>query len=117
MSTYKIYHNSRCGKSREGLALLSKFTNEYEVIDYIKNPLTIAEIEILLKQLNIKPIELVRTKEIIWKELTRDKTLNDNEIINALAKFPKLIERPIVVKEDVAIIGRPTEKITFFLSK
>lgn len=117
MTTYKIYHNTRCGKSREGLAVLSNFTKEFEVIDYIKNPLTVAEIRTLLRQLNIKPIELVRTKEIIWKELTNTEVLNDDEIINALANYPKLIERPIVVKNNKAIIGRPTERITFFLSK
>jgi len=112
---YKIYHNPRCGKSREGLAILSDFTEDFEIVDYLNNPPTIEEIKDLLSKLEIKPIELVRTKETIWKENYKEKTLNNQEIIEALSKHPKLIERPIIIKDNKAIIGRPAQKINKFL--
>lgn len=112
---YKIYHNSRCGKSREGLAILAAFTNDFEIVDYLKNPPTIEEIKELLSKLKMEPIALVRTNESIWKETYKGKTLNDYEIIKALSTYPKLIERPIIIKENNAIIGRPTEIISKFL--
>jgi arsenate reductase len=115
MATYKIYHNARCGKSREGLAILSAFTKDYEIVDYLKNPPTIVELQDILSKLNIKAIDLVRTKESIWKENFKGKILNDYEIIKALSTFPKLIERPIIIKENKAIIGRPIENINKFL--
>ncbi|MDP3352377.1 MAG: arsenate reductase family protein [Flavobacteriaceae bacterium] len=115
MATYKIYHNPRCGKSREGLAILSAFTKDFEIIDYLKNPPTIEELKDILSKLSIKPIDLVRTNEPIWKENFKGKTLNDYEIIEALSIFPKLIERPILIKENKAIIGRPIENINKFL--
>ncbi len=112
---FKIYHNPRCGKSRDGLAILAAFTNDFEIIDYIKNPPTIDEINILLHQLAMEPIDLVRKKEAIWKALTQGRSLNNQEIIEALAANPKLIERPIIIKKNKAIIGRPSEKIMEFL--
>ena len=69
------------------------------------------ELEEIIKLLDIKPIELVRTKESIWKDLYKDKNLSDNEIIEAMVAHPKLIERPIVINGNKAVIGRPTEKI------
>lgn len=112
---YKIYHNPRCGKSREGLAILSDFTEDFEIVDYINNPPSTEEIRDLLSKLDIKPIELVRTNETIWKDNFKGKTLNDQEIIEALSTYPKLIERPIIIKENKAIIGRPPQKINKFL--
>lgn len=112
---YKIYHNPRCSKSRDGLAVLSSFTDDFEIINYLKNPPTIEELKDLLSKLDIKPIELVRTNEAIWKENFKGKILNDQEIIEALSLYPKLIERPIIIKENNAIIGRPTEIISKFL--
>ena len=79
------------------------------------NPLTKDELIEIIKKLNIKPIELVRTKELIWKEHYRNKEMNDDEIIEALLSHPKLIERPIVVFHDKAIIARPKEKINELL--
>lgn len=117
MANYKIYHNPRCGKSREGLAILASFTDDFEVIDYIKNPLTKKEVIELLSKLNSKPIELVRTKETIWKDYFKGKTLSNEEIIDALVLYPKLIERPIIATNNKALIGRPTDKISIFLSK
>lgn len=77
----------------------------------METPPSIEELEHIIKLLNIRPIELVRTTEPEWKENYKDKDLTDAEIINAMVKFPKLIERPIVIKGDRAAIGRPLEKI------
>ncbi|WKW47427.1 arsenate reductase (glutaredoxin) [Myroides sp. JBRI-B21084] len=107
----KIYHNPKCSKSREGLCMLQDLNTQVEIINYIKEPLTFNEIEVLLKLLNIAPIDLVRTKETIWKEQFKDKNLSTNEIIQAMVDFPQLIERPIVVNNNKAVIARPTEKI------
>lgn len=107
----KIYHNNRCSKSRSGLEILNNSKQDYEVIDYIKNPLSENEIKDILKKLNFTPIQLVRKNEAIWKENYKGKELSDDEIIKALAEHPKLIERPIVVKGDKAVVGRPPENI------
>ena len=105
----KIYHNPKCSKSRQTLELVRNKTSEFEIIEYLKKPLTTKEIIILLSQLNIKPLALVRTQERIWRENYKGKELTDIEIINAMFENPKLIERPIVVKNNKAVIGRPPE--------
>lgn len=107
----KIYHNPRCSKSREGLCTLKDLNEQVEIINYIENPLTFEELKKLIALLGIEPIELVRTKEAIWKEEFKDKKLTNEEIIEAMVKYPKLIERPIVVNGDKAVIARPSEKI------
>ena len=107
----KIYHNPRCTKSREALVIIKSKTSEFEIIEYLKNPLTVQEIKVLLPKLNIKARELVRTQEGIWKETYKGKILTDNEIINIMAENPKLIERPIVEHNNKAVIGRPAENI------
>lgn len=107
----KIYHNPRCSKSREGLCTLNDLDEQVEIINYIENPLTSDELKKLIGLLGIRPIELVRTKETIWKEEFKDKTLTDDEIIEAMVQHPRLIERPIVVNGDKAIIARPAERI------
>ncbi len=107
----KIYHNPRCSKSREGLCTLQDLNQKVEIINYIENPLTFDELKRLIALLKIKPIELVRTKESIWKEQFKDKNLTDEEIIEAMVTHPKLIERPIVVNGNKAVIARPIEKI------
>lgn len=106
-----IYHNPRCSKSRDGLELLEKSGTEYTVVKYFDTPLTKKEIKELLEKLRIKPIQLVRQKEDIWKEHFADRKLTSAQIINALAKYPQLIERPIVVNGDIAIIARPANTI------
>ena len=108
----KIYHNPRCSKSRQGLALLKEANVDLEIIEYLKNPLTESELEALLKKLKIPAIELIRKNEAIWKEQFINKSLNETELIEAMIAFPKLIERPIVVNGDKAVIGRPLEKIS-----
>lgn len=108
----QIYHNSRCGKSRECLAFLEKSGQEYEIIKYLEDVPTFDELKEIIKKLGIKPIELVRRKEKIWTENFKDKPLSDDEIINAMISNPILIERPIVINGDKAIIARPLEKVT-----
>ena len=107
----KIYHNNRCRKSREGLAILEASNQPFEIINYLENPPTKEELVNILTLLGIKPIELVRKNEVIWKENFKNKELSDNDVINAMLQHPKLIERPIVVQNNKAIIGRPPEKI------
>lgn len=106
-----IYHNPRCTKSRECLAFLENSHKEFEVIKYLETKFTVKTLSEIIKKLNIKPIELVRTKEKIWIENFKEKTLSDAEIIDAMVQNPTLIERPIAVYNNKAIIARPLEKI------
>ena len=107
----KIYHNPRCSKSREGICELDDINQPYEVIKYIENPLSKEELIDILKKMNYKPIELVRTNESVWIENYKGKKLSDNDIIEAMIKNPKLIERPIIVNGNKAVVARPKEKI------
>lgn len=107
----KIYHNSRCRKSREALEILKTKNIEFEIIEYLKDNLTKNQLKDLIKKLGIEPINLVRKNEQIWKENFKNKKLTSDEIIQILSDNPKLIERPIVELNDKAIIGRPPENI------
>ena len=107
----KIYHNPRCSKSRNTLSIIQEMGNEVEIIEYLKDTLSFEDLVLILEMLNIQPIELIRKDEIIWKEKYRGKQMTDDEIINAMRENPKLIERPIVIKNGKAIIGRPPEKV------
>jgi len=107
----KIYHNPRCSKSRQTLTLIQERGKEIEIIEYLKNPLTFEDLELILVKLSISPIELVRNKEEIWKGNNKGKTLMDDEIIQAMVDNPKIIERPIVINGMKAIIGRPPENV------
>lgn len=107
----KIYHNPRCKKSREGLAILEESSNEFEVIKYLDNIPSKEELTSLLEKLDMSPIDLVRTQEKIWKENFKGKSLSDSEVIDALHTYPKLIERPIVINGNKAVVGRPPEHI------
>ena len=107
----KIYHNPRCRKSREGIKYLESKKINFEVIDYIKNNLSSEQIKKILKKLQLKPIELVRKNEVIWKEKYKGKDFTDDQLMKILSNEPKLIERPIIVSEKLAVIGRPAENI------
>ena len=111
----QIYHNPRCTKSRQGLALLEEAKVDFEIIKYLDTPVQKEELEEIISLLNLAPIQLVRKTEAIWKENFKGKELNDAEIIAAMVEFPKLIERPIVINGNKAVIGRPTEKISGIL--
>ncbi len=112
----KIVHNPRCSKSRQAYNLLVEKGYEVEEILYMKNPLTKEELKDIITKLGIKPFDLIRTKEAEFKDNYKDKELSDDQWIDAMVKFPRLIERPIVIKDNKAIIGRPTEKILEIIS-
>jgi len=111
----KIYHNPRCSKSRQGLALLQDAKVDFEVIEYLKEPLNFEDIKSLIEKLKISPIDLIRKNEAAWKENFKGKELSDKELIEAMVAYPKLIERPIVVSNNKAVIGRPPENIQALL--
>ncbi len=110
-----IYHNPRCSKSRDGVCYLEEHNIEFNTIKYLDDSLTEKELKEIINILKIQPIELVRTKETIWKEQFSNKELSDEEIIRAMVENPKLIERPIVINGDKGVIARPTEKIATIL--
>ncbi len=107
----KIYHNPRCSKSRQGLELLENSGKQFEIVKYLENIPSNEALTSIIKKLQIKPIELVRKNEAIWKENYKGKELSDLEIIDAMIQNPKLIERPIVINNTKAAIGRPLENI------
>lgn len=111
----KIYHNPRCRKSREGLEFLENSGESFEVVRYLEEVPSREELETLIAYLGISPEALVRKNEAVWKEQFKGKSLTDSEIIEAMVQHPKLIERPIIVKDNKAVIGRPADKISILL--
>ena len=111
----QVYHNNRCGKSREAIKIVEASGKEFEIIKYLENPPTFDELELLLKKLNYQPLDLVRQKESIWTERFKGKKLSNEEIIKALVENPILIERPIIIFKDKAIVARPPEKLNDFI--
>jgi len=113
---YTLYHNNRCSKSREALALLEQKGVEFTIRYYLDNPLSAAEIEQLLLALQQPARQLLRSKEDEYKALALDNlALSDAELIDAMVRFPKLIERPILQCGQRAVIGRPTERLLSLL--
>lgn len=106
-----LFHNPRCGKSRDALTLLQDAGVDVQVIEYLKTPPTAAQLKVILKKLAMKPEELVRKGEAIYKEHYAGRTLSDAEWIAAMVANPILIERPIFVKGDKAVVGRPPERL------
>lgn len=107
----QIYHNPRCSKSREGLQILENKGKNFEVIKYLETIPSQKELTRIVSLLGIAPIDLVRKNEAIWKSDFKGKTLSDSQIIDAMIAHPKLIERPIVINDNKAIIGRPPSAI------
>lgn len=105
-----IYHNPRCSKSRQTLALIEENNQEVAIVEYLKTPLNEATIKSLISLLNISPIEMMRVKEADFKEQNLTNA-DDEQLIKAMVNTPKLIERPIVTNESKAIIGRPPENV------
>jgi arsenate reductase len=107
----KIYHNNRCSKSRCGLQILEDSGKDFEVIKYLEEVPSAETLKNIITLLGIKPIQLIRKNEAVWKLEFKDKDLSDDELINAMIENPKLIERPIVINGNKAVIGRPPESI------
>jgi arsenate reductase len=106
----QVYHNPRCTKSRECMLFLEESGQPYEIIKYLEDMPNEEELKAIIKKLGIKPIELVRQKESLWIEKFKSKKMTDNAIIKAMVANPILMERPIVVNGDKAVIARPLEK-------
>ena len=111
----QVLHNPKCGKSRTCLAFLDNSKEEYQIVNYLQNPLSEDELKVLIKKLNIKPLDLVRQKETLWIDNFKGQKMTNAKIIKTLVKFPILIERPIVIKGDQAIIGRDLEQLEKFI--
>lgn len=116
MPNYKIYHNPRCSKSRQTLQILKNAGVEIEVVLYLENHPSKKEIKELARLLNMRLIEFTRIKEGEFRASGLSKDASDDEIVDLLAKMPKLIERPIVIKDgNQAVIGRPPENVNQLL--
>jgi arsenate reductase len=106
-----IYHNPACTKSRETLALIRERGHEPQIVEYLKTPPSEAELTAIVRKLGIKPLELVRTGEQVFKDNYKGKTLSDKGWIKAMVANPILIQRPIVVRGEAAAIGRPPQDV------
>jgi arsenate reductase (glutaredoxin) len=111
----QIFHNNRCGKSRNCLAMLEASGKEFEVVSYLTTPPTEDELRVVLQKLNLAPMELIRQKEKIWIEQFKGQDLTNEALLKIMVANPILIERPILVSEGKAIIARDETKIMEFL--
>lgn len=111
-----IYHNPRCSKSRQALSLLEEAGVETQVVRYLENPPSAEELEAILTKLGLEPLDVMRQKDDLFKELgLAGKSLTRAEGIRLLAEHPALLERPIVVRGDRAVVARPPEKVSTIL--
>lgn len=112
MSDYQIYHNPRCSKSRQTLAILEENNIQPEIVLYLETPPSAKELKDIISKLGVTARDIIRKGEDAYKEQgLKNPDLSDNELVTALVNSPKLIERPIVIKSDKAIIGRPPENV------
>lgn len=107
----QIYHNNRCSKSRSAVCVLEESGKPFETINYLQQTPTTADLKSILKKLGIKPQDLIRVGETIYKENYKGKNLSDDEWVAVMVENPILIERPIIINGDKAVIGRPAEKV------
>ncbi|MBJ04515.1 MAG: arsenate reductase (glutaredoxin) [Flavobacteriales bacterium] len=103
----KIYHNNRCRKSREALEILKKHKSPVTCVEYLKNPPSVQELRQIIKMLNISAVDLVRKSEKLYKEKFKNHEYTENEWLDILSSNPILIQRPIIIKDNRAILGRP----------
>lgn len=109
---FVIYHNPRCSKSRETLQLLSDNGVDPEIVDYLEDPPTVEELKRIIEMLGIPARDLLRSTEPVYKDADLDDdSLSDDEIIDAICEYPALMQRPIVVAGDRAVIGRPPSRV------
>ena len=112
MSDFIIYHNPRCSKSRQTLEILNRQDVNTEIVLYLESPPSTEEIVSILQKLDLNPRDIIRKGEEEYKVLNlKDQSLTENELITFMSKNPNLIERPIVIKDDKAVIGRPPENV------
>ena len=107
----KILHNPRCRKSREGLKILEDSGQDFTIVEYLKEPLTKEQLSVVLSKLGMSAMDLVRKNEKEWKENFKGQEMSEEEVVAAMVAHPKLIERPIVISGDRAVVGRPPENI------
>ncbi len=116
MSDFIIYHNPRCSKSRQTLEILNEKDVDTEIVLYLENPPSPEEVASILQKLGLSSRDIIRKGEEEYKLLNiKDQSLTENQLISFMSENPKLIERPIVVKDDKAIIGRPPENVLSLL--
>lgn len=106
-----IYHNNRCTKSRAGVQFVKDRTDDYKIIEYLKTPLSREDLNLLLMRLNKKAVDMVRTQEAIFKSDFKGKNFTNEEWMTIILENPKLLKRPIVVKENKAVWGNPVEEL------
>lgn len=111
----QIFHNPRCSKSRQTLALIEEAGVTPEIVLYLEQPPTEAELKSVIAKLGIAPADLLRKKEAEYKEAELTNDSSDDDVLAAMIKYPKLIERPIVIKGDKAVLGRPPENVNALL--
>ena len=112
MSDFIIYHNPRCSKSRQTLEILDQHDLETEIVLYLDNPPSAEEIVSILNKLELNPRDILRKGEDVYKELNlKNDKLTNKDLINIMIENPKLIERPIVIRGDKAVVGRPPENV------
>ncbi|MGB3465624.1 MAG: arsenate reductase (glutaredoxin) [Cyclobacteriaceae bacterium] len=111
----KILHNPRCGKSRQTLKLLHERGENVQVVEYLKFCPSYDELKNIIQKTGMKPFEIIRKGESVYKENYKGKELSDDQWIEAMVEHPILIERPIVIKGDKAALGRPPEKVEAIL--
>jgi len=107
-----VWHNPRCSKSRQAVSLLREHGVEPEIVEYLKNPPSAGDLDAVLRMLGMEPRELMRSKENEFRELgLKDKSLSRDQLIAAMVEHPRLIERPVAISGDRAVLGRPTERV------
>lgn len=111
LAMIRIYHNPRCRKSRETLEIIRKKGHEPEIIEYLKNPPSESELKNLLDKMKMKPEQIIRKGEELFKSNFKGKKFTDEEWLKVLVNNPKLIERPIVVSGEQVVLGRPPENV------
>lgn len=112
---WTIYHNPRCSKSRQTLQLIREAGVEPDIVEYLKNSPSVNELEMILAKLNLKPQDIIRKGEQDFKSRYKDKKFTDTEWLIILSENPKLIERPIVIKGNTGVVGRPPENVKSLL--
>ncbi len=107
----KIYHNPRCRKSREGLEYLKSKTNDFEIVEYLKDGLTEDDLKEVLLKSGLQAVDLVRTQEDVFKKELKGKKFTDEEWVRIIIENPKLLQRPIVVSKHKAILAQPADRV------